>query len=111
MTGRTLAEHNLREKDWQRKVTDTCDWLHLSWYHNPDSRRSNAGFPDLVIWGPGGFIAVELKTAVGRIRPAQTKTLLSLDLAGIETHVWRPAQYDAAHARLRELAVLPKEPA
>lgn len=44
----------LTEAAFQQRITDYCDWLKLTWHHETDSRRSRAGFPDLVITGPGG---------------------------------------------------------
>lgn len=51
----------MNEADFQRRVTDYCDHLGLKWHHETDSRRSKAGFPDLVIVGPGGVVFLELK--------------------------------------------------
>lgn len=106
MTGRTLAEARMSEAQWQRRITDLCEWLHLSWNHNPDSRRSNPGWPDLAIWGPGGFLLAELKTATGRVSSAQQLAHLTLEAAGVEVHVWRPSHWPEVQERLRELAVM-----
>lgn len=49
-------------------------FLHLS-----PRAREKEGAPDLIICGPQGqFVAAELKTKTGRLRPAQSETLTQL---------------------------------
>ena len=51
----------MTEAQWQSRVTDYCDLRRLRWFHSGDSRRDScAGFPDLVIVGPGGVVFLEL---------------------------------------------------
>jgi hypothetical protein len=61
-------------------------------YHNPDSRRSQAGFPDLVLGSSSRrrVLFRELKTDAGKLRPAQIVCLEILTLAGLDAAVWRP---------------------
>lgn len=59
-------------------------------YHTHDSRRSEPGFPDLVLVGHGRIIYAELKTARGRVTPDQILWLTALAAGGGEVHVWRP---------------------
>ena len=44
-------------------------------YHTHDSRRSAAGFPDLILLHPemGVMLAVEVKLDGGRLRPEQKR--------------------------------------
>jgi hypothetical protein len=62
-------------------------------YHTHDSRRSDPGFPDLVLVHPGQrrIVFAELKTATGRTTPVQDAWLADLAAAGAEVHLWRPA--------------------
>ena len=61
-------------------------------YHTYDSRRSAAGFPDLVLVHPKrGLLFRELKTAKGRVSKAQDEWILDLATAGADVDVWRPA--------------------
>ena len=52
------------------------------------------GFPDLVLKNQARIIAViELKTDVGRAKPAQIEWLTAFHAAGIPSLVLRPADY------------------
>ena len=56
--------------------------------------RGHKGFPDLVLSHPvGDLVIVELKSEIGRLSDGQHRWLASFEAAGIETHVWRPAQW------------------
>lgn len=100
----TAATITITEADFMRRVTDLCDWLGLLWYHVPDSRRTNPGFPDLFIVGPGGAVAAELKTARGQLRREQRDWLLDLARAGVTAECWRPADWPHIETTLRKLA-------
>ena len=65
---------------------------HYQWrkYHTRDSRRSDKGFPDLVLVRGKRVIWAELKTMDGRITPEQREWLNDLTHAGQEVYVWRP---------------------
>lgn len=93
----------MSEADWQRRVTDYCTVLRLLWYHVPDSRRTNPGFPDLVIAGPGGVLFVELKTERGKVSAHQQTWIDTLE-PHVQTRVWRPSQWDEVYDTLLALA-------
>lgn len=93
----------LTEVEFQKRITDLCDWLKLTWHHETDSRRSKAGFPDLVIVG-NAVVFAELKAPGGRLSPQQIAWVGALQLAGAEVHVWRPDDWSFIQRRLRELA-------
>lgn len=91
--GRTAG---LTEREWQAQVVSLATLLGWSHYHTADSRRSPAGFPDLVLWRPGDrLIMAELKTDTGKLRPDQTASLSSLSAAGVEVYLWRPLHFDS----------------
>jgi hypothetical protein len=75
-------------------------------YHTHDSRRSAAGFPDLVLARDAEVIFAELKSEKGRISDDQKTWLATLGTAA-EVHVWRPSDLDSALARLARRAPLP----
>lgn len=87
----------LTEKAYQQRIIDlakVCGWLH---YHPFDSRRSVAGFPDLVLVHPRRKIIqyYEVKTDTGKVSEAQRAWIAALNLAGAQACVVRPAEWDA----------------
>ena len=64
-------------------------------YHTYDSRRSQAGFPDLVLVRFPWTVFAELKMPRGRLTDDQARWLLALgrNNAG-EVVVWRPEHWD-----------------
>ena len=77
----------------------------LLWYHTHDSRRSPRGFPDLVAVGPQGVLFRELKTAKGKVSPAQEAWLEAMLAGGVDAGIWRPS--DLLNGTIaRELAAL-----
>lgn len=79
-----------------------CGW---SVYHTWDSRRSSAGFPDLVAWHPwlGRTILAELKSETGALSEAQVETLLALAATTTnEVYLWYPSDEGEIMALLRE---------
>lgn len=73
-------------------------------FHVHDSRRSDAGWPDLAMANArqSRFLVAELKTATGKTTAEQDAWLAALAAAGCETHLWRPA--DLQHVIPRILA-------
>lgn len=99
-----VADKALSEKQFQQRVTDLCDVLHLRYYHTYDSRRSPSGFPDLVIVGPTGCIFVELKKENGKVTTRQQEWLDDLRTAGQVAVVWHPSDWGWAKRFLFSLA-------
>ena len=94
----------MTEGEFQKRITDLCDWLGLKWHHETDSRRTRKGWPDLVICGPEKVIIVELKSPRGKVTKEQHEWLISLSRAGISCYVWRPDDWEFARRRLMALA-------
>jgi hypothetical protein len=95
----------MSEAQLQAAICDLAAWLGIWTYHNPDSRRSAAGWPDLVMVGSRGMLLRELKTATGRLRPQQQEIGQRLTTAGQDWAVWRPE--DMASGRIqRELKAI-----
>jgi hypothetical protein len=59
------------EAELQQLLTDAADMHGWLVFHDNDSRRNVAGFPDLVLVKPPRVVLLELKSEVGRIRPEQ----------------------------------------
>lgn len=92
------------ERAFQSHLTELCAWLGFLVYHTHDSRKSQRGFPDLVIVGHGHTLFRELKTATGRVRPEQQQWIDALQAAGQDAAVWRPDQWDDIEHELKGLA-------
>lgn len=90
----------ISESAFQRQVVQLAVAFGWRWFHVHDSRRSNAGFPDLVLVRPsrggrvGRTLFVELKTEKGRLRVEQVAWLADLAAAGQEAYCWRPSSWD-----------------
>jgi hypothetical protein len=91
---RDLTARQMTERALQDAVVELASRLGWLTYHTHDSRRSQPGFPDLVLvhepWRR--LLVVELKREKGRLSPAQRVWLDALAAAGVTTAVWRPSQ-------------------
>lgn len=85
----TLAWSEEQLQDHVCQLLDAGGW---TWHHETDSRRSKAGFPDLVMLHPrwGVLLWRELKSEKGRVRPDQQRWLDDLVTSGQDASVWRP---------------------
>jgi len=77
-------------------------------YHTHDSRRSQPGFPDLILlrYGPGfgecRGMAIEVKTERGKVSPTQEAWLEAFALVpGFQSFVARPSNFVELERRLR----------
>ena len=108
----TAAEYRERtakttlEAELQANVAALAAALRLQYFHDVDSRRNNAGFPDTVIAGPRGHCFAELKRHDGRVRPAQRSWIATLTAGGAAVYLWRPADWQSGEIErvLRALA-------
>jgi hypothetical protein len=80
-------------------------------FHAYNMRRSLPGWPDLTMFGPGGFACAELKAArnrthTGQLSEAQARVLDVLLVAGVEAYEWNSADWPtgAIHRELDRLA-------
>lgn len=90
------------EKPWQDDVLKLA--AYGGWelrYHTFDSRRSTAGFPDLVLVRVPEILYVELKTDKGRLTKEQRAWLDALGACGQECYVWRPRDLEEVVERLK----------
>ncbi len=85
----------MTERQLLAAVRDACQWSGLLCYHTFDSRRSEPGFPDVVVVGPHGVIFRELKAERGRVTSDQRTWLDRLNAAGADADVWRPDDWPA----------------
>jgi hypothetical protein len=90
----------LTEKAFLEQVRGLARLLGWMVFHTHDSRRSEPGFPDLVLLRER-VVWAELKTDTGRLTPAQVAWVEALRRAGQEVYLWRPSAWAEIHAVLR----------
>jgi VRR-NUC domain len=95
------AATDVTEKEFMASVVEMAQMLGWLVYHTYDSRRSEAGFPDIVCVRRDRVLFIELKTEKGRLSEEQERWLSALGLAGAEVHCWRPSDWPAIEAALR----------
>lgn len=83
----------ITEKQFQSQVVQLaklCGW----WvYHTFDSRRSEHGFPDLVMVRRKTLIFAELKSESGKLTKEQIDVLGKLEASHPHVFVWRPSDW------------------
>lgn len=96
------ATLELSERQWQMQVEQLADLYGWRRYHTHDSRRSNPGFPDLVLVHAAAqrTLFLELKAEKGRVSAEQQKWLDDLNAAGQQALVVRPSDLDVVHGLL-----------
>lgn len=92
---------NITEKAWQAKVVEAARWQGWHVFHPYDMRRSEPGWPDLTLVRGQRLVFAELKSATGRLTPAQVSVLGMLQQTAAEVHVWRPSDWDDVLCVLR----------
>lgn len=90
-----LMAAQMTEKVFQQAVQNLATrsgWLS---YHTHDSRRSEPGFPDLVLVHEkrGLILYRELKTQTGKATAAQQRWIRALTAAGADAAIWRPLDW------------------
>jgi hypothetical protein len=92
---RTAIDASMSEAEWQAQVIE-CAERHGWWvYHNPDSRRSTPGYPDLCCVHPvrGVVIFAELKAEGGKLSYEQERWRDALVLSGQRWFCWKPRHW------------------
>jgi VRR-NUC domain len=98
---RSLGVEHVTEKQFMAAVVEMAQMLGWLSYHTHDSRRSEAGFPDIVCVRRDRVLFIELKTEKGRLSEEQERWLSALGLAGADVHCWRPSDWPAIEETLR----------
>jgi Holliday junction resolvase len=94
LSARAELDRHVPEREFQRQITDLADLTGWRWFHAYDSRRSPAGFPDLVLVRRGRLLFFEVKSASGRISRPQAAWLLDLaQVPGVVALAVRPSDW------------------
>ena len=84
------------EAQWQNTVVEAAQLLGWWVFHDHDSRKNQAGFPDLVLIRPPRVMFLELKRETGKLTTAQGEVLgLREDCPGVEVEVARPSNWSS----------------
>ena len=89
----------MTEKQFQAQVVRFAKMQGWICYHTYDSRRSEPGFPDLVLV-KDRILYRELKTESGRLTKPQKAWGCAIVQAGGDWAVWRPSQLDEIYKEL-----------
>jgi|TARA_R110000824_G_scaffold248337_1_gene437455 hypothetical protein len=81
------------ERSWQNTILELADLKGWYVYHNPDSRRSAPGFPDLCLIRPPRLVFVEVKRETGSLTKKQKDVLSMLTACDVENYVARPSDW------------------
>lgn len=92
VTFHSLEDDPKDEKEFQAAIIKEAKKLLWDCFHVTNSRRSKAGFPDIVLWRER-MIYAELKTEKGITSAAQETVIAGLRAAGAEVYVWRPSDW------------------
>lgn len=92
----------ISEKQFQDNVVRRAEYCNYVCYHTYDSRRSNPGFPDLVLvrfWPRPQIVFAELKVGKNKLSPQQIiwqdiLTQIAAVTPHVEYYVWRPEQWE-----------------
>jgi len=103
---RRMSEDAFQE--WVIALAKLHGWR---WYHTRLSRRSPAGFPDLVLVRDGRLIFAELKSETGHLSPEQREWMADLARVGqrlfmtdpdiVREFLWRPSDMEQIERVLR----------
>jgi hypothetical protein len=96
-----MIDDGMTERQWQALVRELANLTGWRTWHQYDSRKSDPGYPDLMLLRPPEAIWAELKTNGGRVSDAQRETTELMIACGLETHIWRPRDLTRVHERLR----------
>ena len=91
----------MTERQLQDAVVELARLLGWRLFHTFDSRKSEAGFPDLCLVRRGRLIFAELKTEVGVASQSQTAWLEDLSRTPAEVFIWRPEHWTSGEIERR----------
>jgi hypothetical protein len=92
----------MTEQQFQDAIVRRAEYCQYVCYHTYDSRRSQAGFPDLVlvrVWPRPQLIFAELKVGRNKLRLEQEQwrdilTAIAAVTPNVSYHLWRPENWD-----------------
>ena len=83
----------MTEKQLQNNILQLASLSGWLAYHTFNSRRSEPGFPDLVLARRDRLLFAELKSAKGRLTSEQKAWAAALKETSAEIYLWRPKDW------------------
>lgn len=100
----------ISERQFMMQVIELARLYKWMVYHTHDSRRSQAGWPDLCLCRGKRLICAELKSTKGRLTPEQKEWLAALgQVPSVEVYCWKPADWNMIEEVLHPNTVVPLE--
>jgi hypothetical protein len=104
--------HQISEATFTAQVIELARWLgwRVAHFRPAMTKRGNwvtavsgdgVGFPDIFALRHNRRLMAELKSARGKLTPAQEEWLEVARIAGIEAYVWRPADIEQIEGVLK----------
>lgn len=94
-TAREAVDLAKSEAEFQAEVVELAEAQGWRCYHTFDSRRSDPGFPDLVLVRGVVLVFLEIKSAKGRVEPEQKGWIGDLKRVKIvDADIVRPSDWD-----------------
>lgn len=95
-----MKPQKITEKQFMSQVIQLAKLLGWLVYHTHDSRRSMAGFPDLLMLKGSSLIAAELKVGSNEPTAEQRAWLIAFASAGADAFIWKPSEWEEIEAAL-----------
>lgn len=90
----------LTEKQFQSQIVQLAKLFGWMVYHTHDSRRSEPGFPDLILLRRDQFIVAELKVGKNKPTPDQHRWLNAFRNVQASVFVWTPNDWQEIQAAI-----------
>ena len=95
------TNESMTEAELQAAIVEVARLRGYLVYHTHDSRRSEPGFPDLVLAHPAkGVLFIECKRENGKLSEPQIRWFETLSVGGSDVWVTRPSSLDSMLQRL-----------
>lgn len=101
VSGESMRLSLIPESEWEQQVEQIASLFGWLKFHTYDARRSEEGFPDLILLRPPRLVVSELKKMGEDPRAEQLGWLRSFRACGAETYIWRPSDFDQVMEILR----------
>lgn len=100
LSAREVLDRSITEKEWQATIVEAARAHGWDVYHTFDSRRSQPGFPDLVLCRPPVLMFLECKRQTGSLSEDQHHWFERLSRCVDDTYVVRPSDWEWLKAKL-----------